>query len=56
MGKHRTVAIKRCERCGGAFILTALAVALADALDTIRAANGGASLRQLAELSECLGR
>jgi len=39
-----------------ALVLTALVVSLADALDTIRAANGGASLRQLAELSECLGR
>jgi hypothetical protein len=39
-----------------ALACTALAVSLADALDTISAANGGASLRQLAELSECLGR
>lgn len=39
-----------------ALVLTALAVSLADALDTISAANGGASMRQLAELSECLGR
>lgn len=39
-----------------AIACTALAVTLADALDAIKAANGGASMRQLVQLSECLGR
>lgn len=39
-----------------ALACTALAVSLADALDSVQAANGGASVRQLSALAECMGR